>query len=163
MIGETVVVDVTGACGEDPHYQVEVADLRLWETNHNPQLIDVIVFLRMGFGQRWHDRERYLGTNKTGQSAVAALHFPGLDPEAARWLVEHRAIKAIGIDTASIDYGQSQRCHSHVVLFKHNVPAFENVGNLEKLPTASATILALPMEIGQGSGAPVRIIAVLRG
>lgn len=64
VIGETVVVDVTGACTEDPHYQFEVADLRPWETNHNRQLTDVIVFLRTGFGQRWHDRERYLARTR---------------------------------------------------------------------------------------------------
>ncbi len=86
----------------------------------------------------------------------------GLALAAARWLVEHRAIKAIGIDTASIDYGQSQNFQSHVTLFKHNVPAFENVGNLEELPTAGATVFALPMKIGGGSGAPLRIIAMVR-
>ena len=162
LVGEAVVVDVAGSCAEDSDYQVDVGDLRRWETNHNRQLIDVIVLLRTGYGRRWNNRESYLGTNKTGRSAVADLHFPGLAPAAALWLVKHRAIKAIGIDTASIDYGQSQRFQSHVTLFKHNVPAFENVGNLEKLPTAGATVFALPMKIGGGSGAPLRIIAMVR-
>ena len=116
--------------------------------------------LKTGFGRRWADRAAYLGTDKSGASAVADLHFPGLAPEAARWLVEHRAIKAIGIDTASIDHGQSQTFQSHVTLFKHNVPAFENVANLDKLPAAGATVIALPMKIGGGSGAPLRIIAI---
>ena len=161
LIGEVIVVDVTGACASDRDYQVSVEDLRRWETEHDRQLVDVIVLLRTGYGSRWGNRERYLGTNKTGPSAVVDLHFPGLAPRAARWLVDHRAIKAIGIDTASIDYGQSQRFQSHVTLFKHNVPAFENVANLERLPTAGATIFALPMKIGGGSGAPLRIVAVL--
>lgn len=162
LVGEAVVVDVARSCAEDRDYQVDVEDLRRWETNHSRQLIDVIVLLRTGYGRRWSNRESYLGTNKTGPSAVAELHFPGLAPVAARWLVEHRAIKAIGIDTASIDYGQSQNFQSHVTLFKHNVPAFENVGNLEELPTAGATVFALPMKIGGGSGAPLRIIAMVR-
>ncbi len=162
LIGEAVVVDVARSCAVDADYQVGVRDLRRWETDHNRQLVDVIVLLRTGFGRHWTNRQRYLGTDTTGPAAVADLHFPGLDPTAARWLVEHRAIKAIGIDTASIDYGQSQRFQSHVTLFEHNVPAFENVANLEELPTAGATIVALPMKIGGGSGAPLRIIAMLR-
>ncbi len=99
LVGEAVVVDVARACAEDCDYQVDVEDLRRWETNHNRQLIDVIVLLRTGYGRRWSNRESYLGTSKTGPSAVADLHFPGLAPAAARWLIEHRAIKAIGIDS----------------------------------------------------------------
>ncbi len=161
LIGEAVVIDVTESCSADADYQVDVGDLRRWEMNHNRQLVDVIVLLKTGFGRYWEDRERYLGTDKTGPAAVAALHFPGLAPAAARWLVEHRAIKAIGIDTASIDYGQSQRFQSHVTLFEHNVPALENVANLGELPITGATLLALPMKIGGGSGAPLRVIAVV--
>lgn len=162
LIGEAVVVDVANSCAENSDYQVDVEDLRKWETTHNRQLVDVIVLLRTGFGHHWNMPQSYLGTNKTGPAAVDDLHFPGLAPAAARWLVEHRAIKAIGIDTASIDFGQSKSFRSHVTLFSHNVPAFENVANLEALPTAGATVFALPMKIGGGSGAPLRIIAFVK-
>lgn len=161
LIGEAVVIDVTESCAEDPDYQIHVGDLRRWETTHRRQLVDVIVLLRTGFGRHWGDRRRYLGTEKAGPEAVADLHFPGLAPAAARWLVEHRAIKSIGIDTPSIDYGQSRRFQSHVTLFEHNLPAFENVANVDRLPSAGATVIALPMKIGGGSGAPLRIIAIL--
>ena len=162
LIGEAVVVDVAKSCAENRDYQVDVGDLRRWETNQGRQLVDVIVLLRTGFGRHWNNRKRYLGTDKTGPAAVADLHFPGLAPAAARWLVENRAIKSIGIDTPSIDYGQSRQFQSHVTLFEHNVPAMENVANLEQLPSAGATVVALPMKIGGGSGAPLRIIAFLR-
>jgi kynurenine formamidase len=161
LVGEAAVVDVAESCKENADYQVTVGDLRRWEMNHNRQLIDVIVLLRTGFGRHWRNRGRYLGTRRTGPDAVADLHFPGLAPAAARWLVEHRAIKAIGIDTASIDHGQSQRFQSHVTLFERDVPAFENVAKLEALPTQGATVIALPMKIGGGSGAPLRIVAIV--
>ena len=161
LVGEAAVVDVAASCAANRDYQIGVEDLRGWEITHNRQLVDVIVLLRTGFGRHWNNRLRYLGTDKTGPRAVAGLHFPGLAPEAARWLVEHRAIKAIGIDTPSIDYGQSQEFQSHVTLCKHNVPVFENVANLHELPTVGATVVALPMKIGGGSGAPLRIIAIL--
>lgn len=86
------------------------------------------------------------------------LHFPGLDPEAAKWLIENRRLKAIGLDTASIDYGQSQLFESHVTLFKESLPAFENVANLNKLPAKGAIVFALPMKIKGGSGGPLRIV-----
>jgi kynurenine formamidase len=161
LVGDAVVVDVTQACAENQDYQVTIADLRNWETQHKRQLVDVIVLLRTGLSHHWNDRARYLGTDKTGPTAIAELHFPGLAPEAARWLVEHRAIKSIGIDTPSIDYGQSQQFECHVTLCRHNVPIFENVAKLEAVPVTGSTVVALPMKIGAGSGAPLRIIAIV--
>ena len=117
------------------------------------------MLIRTGFGEHWPDRKGYLGTDQLGAEAVAQLHFPGLDPDAALWLAEHRAVKAVGIDTASIDRGQSERFQSHVTLFKHGIPAFENVANLHLLPPHGATVIALPMKITSGTGAPLRIIA----
>lgn len=161
LIGKAVVIDVADKCADDGDYQVGIQDLRQWEEKHRRQLVDVIVLLRTGFGRRWSNRKEYLGTDENGPEAVAKLHFPGLAPEAARWLVENRSVKAIGIDTASIDFGQSTKFGSHVRLFEHNVPVFENVANLEKLPDEDFSIIALPMKIGGGSGAPLRIVAIL--
>jgi kynurenine formamidase len=118
-----------------------------------------MLMIHTGFGRLWDDRARYLGTERKGPEAVADLHFPGLAPEAALWLAEHRSVKAVGIDTASIDFGQSQRFQSHVTLFKHDIPAIENVANLNLLPPAGATVVALPMKIASGTGAPIRIVA----
>jgi kynurenine formamidase len=124
-------------------------------------LIDVIVLLHTGWSRHWPDREAYLGTSARGPEAVARLHFPGLAPDAARWLVEHRAPKAVGIDTASIDFGQSTHFQAHVTLCEQNVPAFENVAHLDQLPAERAFVVALPMKITGGSGAPLRIVAFL--
>ena len=95
-----------------------------------------ILLLRTGFSRRWPDAARYLGTAQRGADAVKQLHFPGLHPDAARWLVANRQVKAVGIDTASIDYGQSTLYESHRVLYERNVPAFENLTNLDRLPRA---------------------------
>ena len=89
------------------------------------------------------------------------LRFPGLDPVAARWLVEERSIGAIGLDTPSIDRGQSTDFQSHRVLAAAGVPAFENVAHLDRLPPAGFTVVALPMKIRGGSGGPLRIVALL--
>lgn len=161
LIGSGVVVDVSEKCAEDRDYQVTVDDLYAWEEKHSRQLVDVIVLIRTGFGKYWPDRKQYMGTNERGAAAVAKLHFPGLHPDAARWLTEHRSIMAIGIDTPSIDFGQSTLFGSHVQLFKHNVPALENVANLDKLPSQNFQVIALPMKIRGGSGGPTRVVAIL--
>jgi kynurenine formamidase len=161
LVGEGVVVDVSQKCADNPDYEIGVADLRGWEEKHRRQLVDVIVLLRTGYGSRWPDHQRYLGTEATGPGAIQKLHFPGLGPDAARWLVEQRHVKAVGIDTASIDYGQSTHFQSHVRLFEHNIPALENVARLDELPEQGFVVVALPMQIAGGTGAPLRIIAAI--
>ncbi len=89
---------------------------------------------------------------------MAELHFPGIHPNAARWLRD-RGVKAVGIDTPSIDFGPSQTFESHQLLFAANIPAFENVAQLDQLPATGALVIALPMKIGGGSGGPLRIVA----
>lgn len=161
LIGAAIVVDVADAAARDADYQITVDDLTRWESRHGRIPADAIVLLRTGFARHWPDAGRYLGTAERGQAAVAKLHFPGLHPDAARWFVASRPIKAIGIDTASIDYGQSTQFESHRLLYERNIPAFENVAVLDRVPAAGATVVALPMKIAGGSGAPLRLIAVL--
>lgn len=161
LIGAAVVVDVTRQCAENPDYQVTVVDFQNWERRNGRIGPGTIVFLRTGFGKYYPDRGKYLGTEERGAEAVAKLHFPGLDPAAARWLTQNRSIKAIGLDTPSIDFGQSTLFESHRILFEKNIPAFENVANLDQLPLRGFSVIALPMKIKGGSGGPLRIVAFL--
>lgn len=161
LLGPAVVVDVTAASAADADYQVTVADLTRVEAEHGRIGADTILLIRTGFSTRWPDAARYLGTAARGPAAVADLHFPGLHPDAARWIVAERQVRAIGIDTASIDYGQSTLFESHRVLYDANIPAFENLTALDRLPVRGAHVIALPMKIAGGSGAPLRAIAVL--
>ena len=87
---------------------------------------------------------------------------PLIDPETTKWLVENRKIKAMGLDTPSMDYGQSKDFKTHQILLGANKPGFENVANLDKLPAKGIYIVALPMKIGKGSGAPLRIVAGIK-
>lgn len=159
LVGPAVVIDASAALGGDPDGLVDVAALTGWEAENGPIPMRSIVLLRTGWGERWPDAERYLGTAERGADAVADLHFPGLDPEAARWLVEERKAKAIGIDTASIDRGQSTDFTAHRVLAEANVPIFENVADLDRVPPTGAWVAALPMKIAGGTGGPLRIVA----
>ncbi|TWT36890.1 Kynurenine formamidase [Posidoniimonas corsicana] len=161
LVGDGVCVDVSRRCAADPDYLVTVEDLRDWEAEHGGSLEDKIVLLRTGYAAHLGDRTAYLGTSKTGEAAVQELHFPGLDPTAAEWLATKRRVKSVGIDTASIDNGPSQMFQSHVNLFRHNVPALENVALPADLPPRGFRVVALPMKIAGGSGAPCRVIAIV--
>ncbi len=161
LVGRSIVVDVSEAATRDADYQVGVADFQRWEQQHGAIPSDAILLLRTGFARHWPDAARYLGTSERGEAAVAKLHFPGLHPDAARWLVANRPIKAIGIDTASIDFGQSTLYESHRALYERNIPAFENLASLDRLPATGAHVVALPMKIKGGSGAPLRVVAFL--
>lgn len=160
LIGAGIVIDVSDSAANNPDYQVAISDFEQWETEHGQIPEGTIILLRTGFGQYWPDRIQYMGTAERGTAGVAQLHFPGLHPDAAQWLINNRSIKAIGLDTPSIDYGQSQLFETHQTLFKENIPAFENVAHLDQLPSKNFSIIALPMKIGGGSGAPLRIIAI---
>jgi len=161
LVGDGVCVDVAQQCSADRDYLVTVEDLLAWERDHKTSLVEKIVFVNTGYAKRWPNRAEYLGTAATGRAAVSQLHFPGLDPSAATWLATRRHIKAVGIDTASIDHGPSRDFGSHVNLFRHNVPALENLAALVKLPPVGFRVAALPMKIAGGSGSPCRVVAII--
>ncbi len=157
LMGPAAVVDVSSRA--TPDYLLTVEDLTTWEAEHGQLPNDGILLIRTGWAERWGDRTTYLGTDLTGPEAVPELHFPGIGADAAEWLVANRDLVAVGIDTPSIDYGQSADFRAHVTLYAENISGFENVTNLHLLPQTGSFVVALPMKIEGGSGGPLRIVA----
>ena len=156
LIGPAAVVDVTARVS--PDYEVQTSDFEGWEQAHGRIPDGGIVLIRTGWGSRWPNRLSFLGTDLDGAEAVPELHFPGISPDAAKWLVQERRIGAIGIDTPSIDYGQSKLFETHQILYGAGIPGFENVAYLDELPEAGSFVVALPMKIAGGSGGPLRMV-----
>ena len=161
LIGDAVCIDVKSDINGNHDALISLAAIHQWEKEHARIPQHSIILLRTGWGEFWPDAEQYLGTARRGAEAIAELHFPGLSPEAAKWLIEERDIAAIGIDTASIDRGQSTQYITHQILAKAGVPVFENVANLKALPARSFKVIALPIKLKGGSGGPLRIVAIL--
>ncbi|MDF0645264.1 MAG: cyclase family protein [Nitrospira sp.] len=161
LVGSAIRVDVAERCARDRDYRIVVQDLERWESTHGRIPAHAIVLFNTGLSRYWPSRKEYLGTELRGLEGVAALHFPGLHPDAATWLVRERRVKAVGIDTASIDYGQSTKFETHVALLSNNVPVFENLAGLSQLPERGFDVIALPMKIAGGTGGPLRIIGVV--
>jgi len=157
--GPAVVIDVQQQAAADPDYLVSVADIEAFEAEHGRIAAGSIVVMHSGWWRRWPDTRAYLGDDTPGDASN--LHFPSFGPEAAELLVNQRQVAVLGVDTASIDYGQSREFRVHRIAAEHNVSGLENLTNLDRLPPTGARIIALPMKIEGGSGAPVRVISLL--
>ncbi|MFW6137148.1 MAG: cyclase family protein [Candidatus Aminicenantaceae bacterium] len=160
-IGPAVKIDVTGPCSQDRDYLLTVEDIRNWEHKHGTIPRHAWVIMYTGTGTRHYpDKEKVLGTAKTGEDAVSELHFPGFSPESVQFLTTERDITGIAIDTPSIDYGQSKEFKVHQILFAADKIALENIANLDQLPASGATFYVMPMLIEEGTGSPARVFAV---
>lgn len=162
LVGPGHVIDVSEQATRDPDYRITIDDITEWEQRHGQIADRGIVLFRTGYGDLWPDAEQYMGTGERGEQAVGDLRFPGLHHEAAAWLATNRNVLAVGLDTPSIDYGQSQEFRAHRELMQENIPVFENVANLDRLPPEGLTVFAMPMKIRYGSGAPLRIAALVK-
>lgn len=159
LMAPAVVIDVSAASAADPDYRLSREDVLEFEAEYGSIEAGSIVLLRTGWSNRWPDRLRYLGDDTPGDASN--LHFPSFGEEAARLLVEERGVAALGADVASIDYGQSTEFTVHRIAGAANVPGFENVAHLDRLPERGATVIALPMKIEGGSGGPARVVALV--
>ncbi|HEV8118044.1 MAG TPA: cyclase family protein [Thermoanaerobaculia bacterium] len=159
LVARGVVIDVTKQAAADLDYRLTAADLRAWEAKHGAVAAGSIVLLRTGWGSRWPDRKKYLGDDTPGETSN--LHFPSFGKESAEILVRERKVAAMGLDTASIDYGPSKDFIVHQIANGANVPGLENLANLDQVPETGAWIVALPMKIAGGSGGPLRAIALI--
>jgi len=156
LMGPGTVIDITAKCAQDRDYLLSPDDIASHEQEHGAIEPGMIVLVRTGWGKFWPDKKQYLGTDAPGD--VQNLHFPGVSLEAAQALVERR-VALVGIDTASIDRGISRDFQAHRVLGAANIAGLENLARLDEVPAAGFHVIALPMKIGQGSGAPCRVVA----
>ena len=159
LINKAVVIDVSSTVNDNADYQIIPSDVEAWEQKHGKIPDGVMLFFRTGWGKYYPDPLKYLGTADKGAAAIPKLHFPSIHPDLATWLVKNRKISAIGLDAASVDYGQSVDFKTHQIIYAENIIGFENLANLEKLPPTGAFIIALPMKIKDGTGGPLRIVA----
>jgi len=162
LMGNAVVIDVSAKALVDRDYLISIDDVVNWEKENGPIDPNTIILFRTGYGKYYPDRKKYFGTDLKGEEAISQLHFPGVSEELALFLTTSRKVKAVGIDTPSIDYGQSDHFRAHRILLKENVPVFENVAHMDQLPVKDIYLMALPMLLENGSGAPLRIVAGIK-
>lgn len=159
LVAPAVVIDVSKEAAANRDYRLAREAVLAFEKANGPIARGSAVLLRTGWSRHWPNANSYLGDATPGDASK--LSFPSYGVEAARLLVEERSVAALGIDTASIDYGRSTDFQVHRVAAAGNVPGFENLTNLDQLPVRGALLIALPMKIEGGSGGPLRAIALV--
>lgn len=155
FFGPAVVIDIRAEAAKDSDYRLRVTRVEKWEAAHGRIPAGAIVLLRTGWASRWPDQARYRNMDSNG-----VMHFPAYSVEAAKLLIERGAV-GLGIDTLSIDYGESKNYDVHRVDLPAGLFNLENLASLDPLPESGAFLIAAPIKLEGGSGGAVRVFAIL--
>jgi kynurenine formamidase len=154
LIVPAVVIDIARRAARDPDTAVTVEDLRAFERRHGRIPRDAAVLMYSGWGAKVGDADAYRGTDASG-----TLHFPGFSPDACEWLLRHRGIRSLGVDTLSIDPGNSTTFATHLILTGADRYGLENLANLDRIPAHGSTIVVGLIPYQDGSGGQARVFA----
>ncbi|GAA1860546.1 cyclase family protein [Asanoa iriomotensis] len=154
LVAPVVVVDIAKRAARDPDTTVSVDDLLAYERRYDRIPRGAAVFMHSGWGAKVGDPAAYRGTDAAG-----GLHFPGFSPDACEWLLRRRGIGSLGVDTLSIDPGNSATFDTHLVLLGADRYGVENVANLHRLPRHGATVMVGLIPYEGGSGGQARVFA----
>ena len=154
LIVPAVVIDISRRAARDPDTAVTVEDVRAFERRHGRIPRDAAVLMHSGWGAKVGDAAAYRGANAGG-----TLHFPRFSPEATEWLLRRRGIRSLGVDTLSIDPGNTTTFDTHLILTGADRYGLENLANLDRIPRRGATVVVGLIPYEQGSGGQARIFA----
>jgi kynurenine formamidase len=149
-----VVVDIAQRAARDPDTVVTVDDLRAFERRHGRIPDGAAVLMYSGWGAKAGDADAYRGTDAAG-----TLHFPGFGTDACEWLLRHRRIRSLGVDTLSIDPGESATFDTHLALTGADRYGLENLAGLDRLPRTGTTLFVGLIPYEGGSGGQARVLA----
>lgn len=156
LIGPLVVVDIRAKAAENPDAQLTPDDIKAWVAANGELPEGAVVALLSGWGAHVAtDKFRNLGAD--GKT----LHFPGFHVETAQLLLEKPTIKAIAVDTLSLDHGPSPDFAVHNTWLPAGRYGIEGVANLDKLPATGATIVVGAPKVRGASGGPARVFALV--
>jgi kynurenine formamidase len=156
LFGPGVLIDISAAASMDADYRLSLADVERFERQHGPIPSGAIVLAYTGWSRFWGNPDRY-----KNQDVMSQLHFPGFSAEAVAWLIEHRQVRGVGLDTLSVDHGASRDFIVHHLLGKAGRFGLENLAQLDHLPPRGFYLLVAPVKIETGSGGPTRVFAIL--
>ena len=157
LILQVAVIDIRDRVEHDYDATATPDDALAWEQRHGPLPDRCALFALTGWGSRVHDPAAYLNADAGG-----TMHAPGFGEELTEFLKHERpGVRAIGLDTASLDIAASRDFPAHVSWLPSGRYGIENLANLDQLPpTGAVAIIGAPALAG-GSGGPTRVLAVL--
>lgn len=156
LVVPLAVVDVADKVENDADYLLSRDDLVAWEGKHGRLPRGCCVAMHAGWGKlALSDPARFIGRDVDG-----TLHFPGIAPDAATWLLTEREVAGLAVDTLSLDNGPSTDFKTHKIWLPAGRWGLENVANLDKAPPAGATLVVGLPKVKDATGAPVRLFAL---
>jgi kynurenine formamidase len=156
LVIEAVVLDVRERVASDHDALVVPDDVLAWESAHGPLPERCVLLALTGWGERVEDPIAYLNADESG-----VMHSPGFHPDLAGFLAdERRGVRAVGLDTSSLDFGPSTDFPFHVAWLPTGRYGIENLARLDELPPRGARMFVGAPKLQAGSGGPSRILAL---
>jgi kynurenine formamidase len=154
LIIPIVVVNIRKRARQDPNAMVELDDIERFERKHGKIPKGALVAADSGWAEKVDDPDAF-----KGGPAFPNYNFPGWGLEAAMFLAERRDVTGIGIDTMSLDPGNSTTFPVHVNYLATDRYGLENLTGLDCIPASGATAYVGLIPWEEGSGGPCRVIA----
>ncbi|MGW6459463.1 cyclase family protein [Streptomyces sp. NPDC055078] len=159
LVRPVVVLDFADRCAENPDFLLEVDDIRAWERENGPLPDGGWMIYRTGWDARSSGQEEFLNADETGP------HTPGMSVECARWLAEDSPVIGVGVETVGTDAGAAHSFDPpfpcHAFLLGNGKYGLTQLRNVDRLPATGAVLIAGPLPIVTGSGAPARVLALV--
>jgi kynurenine formamidase len=159
FIAAAVVIDCSEQSAEDADFTLQIDHLLAWEAKHGRIPARSWVLLRTDWSKK--SFADFAGLREDG------AHTPGPAPEAVRWLVEERDVLGFGTETIGTDAGQAHHFNppypAHFYMHGKGRYGLQCLINLDQLPATGVVIVAAPLKIRQGSGSPLRVLALVCG
>ena len=159
MLAPAAVIDRSAETAADPDYLLDIEDVRAWEREHGSLPSGGWLLYRTGWDARSHEQETFLNADAEGP------HTPGISAGCARWLAEETPIIGVGVETVGTDAGAAAGFDPpfpcHVFMMGAGKYGLTSLQNLAALPPIGAVVVAPPLPILQGSGSPLRVLALV--
>jgi kynurenine formamidase len=159
LIGPAVVLDFSAQAAENPDFLLEVEHIEQWQAEHGPLPEGCWLLYRTGWDARSASQQDFLNADDAGP------HTPGVSPACARWLGEEAPIIGFGVETVGTDAGAAHSFDPpfpcHAALMGSGKYGLTQLQNLAQLPPTGILLVAAPLPIVNGSGAPARVLALV--
>jgi len=157
FVGPACVIDVTVEVEQNPDFLLTPARIEAWEKEHGKIPAGSWVLLRTGWSRRT-DPAKFLNVAEDGP------HTPGFHADASRLLANDRKVLGVGVETVGTDAGQAGGFDppfpNHTIMHGAGRFGLASLRNLDKLPATGAVVIAAPLKIVNGSGSPLRVLAI---
>jgi kynurenine formamidase len=157
FVGPVVVFDCSKGAAENDDFELTPEVIANWESDHGRIPEDAWVLMRTDWSKR--RGADYLNMRADGP------HSPGPTPEAIRFLIEERNIRGFGTETVGTDAGQGAHYvppyPAHYFLHGAGKYGLQCLANLDQLPATGAVLIAAPLKIKNGTGSPLRVLAMV--